>query len=165
MSGGTSSTGQTSTSPSNTRSRLPPSLLARTTFNQGQQPSSATSPNSSSPDSAPGEKPVSIETSIAQLAATSLSGASEDGKKSDESSKEKAPRGYKNVPSLEAITARMALSRAQSADGPSKETDVDGLKDMKKATTAPADLEDGEVEDLGEGKQPKDTSHPLQHTW
>ncbi|KAF9070886.1 translation initiation factor eIF 4e-like domain-containing protein [Rhodocollybia butyracea] len=59
-----------------------------------------------------------------------------------------APKGYKNIPSLDAITARLAKTRALSIDGTSKPPDPEMIDDPKTP-----------------GLQVMKEEHPLQFPW
>ncbi|KAG8853782.1 hypothetical protein FRB96_008037 [Tulasnella sp. 330] len=163
-------------SPSSSRPRLATSLLARTGSNPGVS-------KDSSVLSSPGDAPMTDVTSEPpsdQLAATTLDVAGDDKKAEDETTptaeKDKAPRGYKNVPSLEAITERMAMVRARSTE---THPQVSGSADKEKekcdsVSAAPVpdlpseELEDGELNESTEAekvKESKPLNHPLQHTW
>ncbi|KAG9047250.1 hypothetical protein FS837_002723 [Tulasnella sp. UAMH 9824] len=167
-------------STSNSRQNILASLRSRT------NPSSATSPGAASPDSASGQQPPSIDVLVDSTAAASL----EDDKKKtagDESSgtssqfKDKAPRGYKNIPSLDAIAGRLARSRTETASTTTAPSDKEGASAaMAKASTAPdasaaaapaaaagtksPEVEEGEI-DEDHAAQGENESHPLQHTW
>jgi translation initiation factor 4E len=56
--------------------------------------------------------------------------------------------GYKNIPSLDAITARLAKARTISVDGTSKPPDPDTIEDPKTP-----------------GLRVKAPEHPLEHPW
>ncbi|KAG8942799.1 hypothetical protein FRC04_003494 [Tulasnella sp. 424] len=161
-------------SASNARPRLPANLLSRT--NSSGQPTSATSPAAASPESASGPQP-SIDALVEGTAAVSLSGTDDEKRKTaDESGsapphvseKDKAPRGYKNIPSLDAIAGRLARSRTETASSTAS-SDKDGSSAaMTKASSAPdagksPELEGGEIDD-DQGAQGGE-GHPLQHTW
>ncbi|KAF9053933.1 translation initiation factor eIF4e [Hymenopellis radicata] len=62
--------------------------------------------------------------------------------------KSKVPRGYKNIPSLDAITARLAKTRALSIDGTSKPPDAEFIPDPKTP-----------------GLTMEKPEHPLQYHW
>ncbi|KAG8905474.1 hypothetical protein FRC01_008339, partial [Tulasnella sp. 417] len=163
-------------STSGSRQNILASLRSRTNPN-------ATSPIAS-PDSASGQQQPSIDTLVEATAATTL--VDDDKKKAaDESStspKDKAPRGYKNIPSLDAIAGRLARSRTESPSSTTAPGDKEGSASsaaMAKASTTPdaaaaapaaaagaksPDLEDGEI-DEEPATQGDSESHPLQHTW
>ncbi|GBE89137.1 translation initiation factor eIF 4e-like domain-containing protein [Sparassis latifolia] len=62
--------------------------------------------------------------------------------------KEKVPIGYKNIPSLDAITARLAKARTLSVDGSAKPPEAETIEDPKTP-----------------GLRIKAPEHPLEHTW
>ncbi|CCL98036.1 uncharacterized protein FIBRA_00030 [Fibroporia radiculosa] len=62
--------------------------------------------------------------------------------------KEKMPMGYKNIPSLDAITARLAKARTLSVDGTAKPPEAETIEDPKTP-----------------GLRIKAPEHPLEHTW
>ncbi|KAH8101976.1 translation initiation factor eIF 4e-like domain-containing protein [Cristinia sonorae] len=72
----------------------------------------------------------------------------EQDAKPTERKKEKVPAGYKNIPSLSAITARLAKTRALSIDGTSKPPEPETIEDPKTP-----------------GLKIKAPEHPLEHTW
>ena len=61
---------------------------------------------------------------------------------------QKAPAGYKNIPSLSAITARLAKTRALSIDGTAKPPEPETIEDPKTP-----------------GLRVKAPEHPLEHKW
>lgn len=74
-------------------------------------------------------------------------------KLNQETSKEDKPRqkmpvGYKNIPSLDAITARLAKARTLSIDGTAKPPEAETIEDPKTP-----------------GLRIKAPEHPLEHTW
>ncbi|KAI0945094.1 hypothetical protein AcV7_001725 [Taiwanofungus camphoratus] len=62
--------------------------------------------------------------------------------------KEKVPMGYKNIPSLDAITARIAKTRTLSVDGTAKPPEAETIEDPKTP-----------------GLRIKAPEHPLEHIW
>ncbi|KAH9943526.1 eukaryotic translation initiation factor 4E class II [Amylocystis lapponica] len=62
--------------------------------------------------------------------------------------KDKMPVGYKNIPSLDAITARLAKARTLSIDGSARPPDAETIEDPKTP-----------------GLRIKAPEHPLEHTW
>ncbi|KAG8985788.1 hypothetical protein FRB94_004580 [Tulasnella sp. JGI-2019a] len=170
--GPTTSNGPTPSSGS--RPRLAASLLARTGSSQGApKDPSAISPadgaESTTTDNT--DEPPSD-----QLASTTLDGAPEEDESTPTESRPKMVRGYKNVPSLEAITERMALVRAkssethpQASDATEKEKEKqEGASEAPPAKSPTEELEDGEVVESNEAekaKVSKPLNHPLQHTW
>ncbi|EIW51656.1 translation initiation factor eIF4e [Trametes versicolor FP-101664 SS1] len=62
--------------------------------------------------------------------------------------KQKMPMGYKNIPSLDAITARLAKARTLSVDGSAKPPEAETIEDPKTP-----------------GLRIKAPEHPLEHTW
>lgn len=68
--------------------------------------------------------------------------AQQDTKKSN------FPRGYKNIPSLDAITARLAKARSLSVDGTAKPPEPETIEDPKTP-----------------GLRVKAPEHPLEHPW
>lgn len=80
---------------------------------------------------------------------------------------ESVPRGYKNVPSLEAITERLAMVRAKSAES----TNQHQFPPSTATTAVEAETndhgQDVEANDDNESRGPAsdDSAHPLQHTW
>lgn len=156
-----SSTSQTGPSPSASRPRLPAALLARTNSQQGASSAtgSATSPDSAGADS-------NTESLVEKLASASL----EDDKKTSENSPggaldrgEKAPRGYKNIPSLNEITERLGGSRTRSSDSPAKATSETAAFPTKAEDKS--ELEEGEIEEAEQEQKDDDKPHPLQHNW
>ncbi|KAG8928053.1 hypothetical protein FRC02_007416 [Tulasnella sp. 418] len=148
-------------SPSNlSRPRLPTSLLARTA--------------SSSSTKEDGQKPSATDNTPSEaLGSLSLDDKHKEEEKSpagEGHSSSAPPRGYKNVPSLEAITERMAMVRARTAESASGEPKDSKPKAVTEADaespteTKDEDPEEGEIsEDASEGV--KEADHPLQHTW
>ncbi|KAI0073242.1 translation initiation factor eIF4e [Panus rudis PR-1116 ss-1] len=65
-----------------------------------------------------------------------------------EKKKERVPAGYKNIPSLDAITARLAKTRALSIDGTAKPPEAETIEDPKTP-----------------GLRIKAPEHPLEHNW
>ena len=65
-----------------------------------------------------------------------------------ERKRDKMPAGYKNIPSLSAITARLAKTRALSIDGTAKPPEPETIEDPKTP-----------------GLRVKAPEHPLEHTW
>ncbi|EKM56392.1 uncharacterized protein PHACADRAFT_253481 [Phanerochaete carnosa HHB-10118-sp] len=65
-----------------------------------------------------------------------------------ESKKVNYPRGYKNIPSLDAITARLAKARTLSVDGTAKPPEPETIEDPKTP-----------------GLRVKAPEHPLEHPW
>lgn len=72
----------------------------------------------------------------------------ESDKKEGELKKNNFPRGYKNIPSLDAITARLAKARTLSVDGTAKPPEPETIEDPKTP-----------------GLRVKAPEHPLEHTW
>lgn len=68
--------------------------------------------------------------------------------KEKERKREKVPAGYKNIPSLDAITARLAKARQLSVDGSSKPPEPETIEDPKTP-----------------GLRVKAPEHPLEHQW
>lgn len=66
----------------------------------------------------------------------------------DAKPKQKMPMGYKNIPSLDAITARLAKTRTLSIDGSAKPPEAETIEDPKTP-----------------GLRIKAPEHPLEHTW
>ncbi|RPD56908.1 translation initiation factor eIF4e [Lentinus tigrinus ALCF2SS1-6] len=66
----------------------------------------------------------------------------------DEKPRQKMPVGYKNIPSLDAITARLAKARTLSIDGSAKPPEAETIEDPKTP-----------------GLRIKAPEHPLEHTW
>ncbi|KAI0707539.1 translation initiation factor eIF 4e-like domain-containing protein [Cerioporus squamosus] len=62
--------------------------------------------------------------------------------------RQKMPVGYKNIPSLDAITARLAKARTLSVDGSAKPPDAETIEDPKTP-----------------GLMIKAPEHPLEHPW
>ncbi|KAI0674610.1 translation initiation factor eIF 4e-like domain-containing protein [Trametes maxima] len=62
--------------------------------------------------------------------------------------KQKMPMGYKNIPSLDAITARLAKARTLSIDGSARPPEAETIEDPKTP-----------------GLRIKAPEHPLEHTW
>ncbi|OCH88406.1 translation initiation factor eIF4e [Obba rivulosa] len=62
--------------------------------------------------------------------------------------KDKMPIGYKNIPSLDAITARLAKARTLSVDGSAKPPEAETIEDPKTP-----------------GLRIKAPEHPLEHPW
>ncbi|EJF63604.1 translation initiation factor eIF4e, partial [Dichomitus squalens LYAD-421 SS1] len=62
--------------------------------------------------------------------------------------RQKMPVGYKNIPSLDAITARLAKARTLSVDGSAKPPEAETIEDPKTP-----------------GLRIKAPEHPLEHTW
>lgn len=70
-------------------------------------------------------------------------------KEIEKEKKEKVPIGYKNIPSLDLITARLqAKARTLSVDGTAKPPDAETIEDPKTP-----------------GLRIKAPEHPLEHTW
>jgi len=74
--------------------------------------------------------------------------ADADATKLAERKSDKAPAGYKNIPSLSAITARLAKTRALSIDGTAKPPEPETIEDPKTP-----------------GLRVKAPEHPLEHAW
>ncbi|KAI0371353.1 translation initiation factor eIF4e [Pilatotrama ljubarskyi] len=66
----------------------------------------------------------------------------------DAKPKQRMPIGYKNIPSLDAITARLAKARTLSIDGSAKPPEADTIEDPKTP-----------------GLRIKAPEHPLEHSW
>ncbi|CDO71175.1 hypothetical protein BN946_scf184845.g45 [Trametes cinnabarina] len=66
----------------------------------------------------------------------------------DAKPKQKMPMGYKNIPSLDAITARLAKARTLSIDGSAKPPEAETIEDPKTP-----------------GLRIKAPEHPLEHPW
>ena len=62
--------------------------------------------------------------------------------------KQKMPVGYKNIPSLDAITARLAKARTLSVDGTAKPPEAETIEDPKTP-----------------GLRIKAPEHPLENKW
>jgi translation initiation factor 4E len=124
-----------STSPAATRPRLAAALLARNNGSQNTE-----------------EKPS------ADVAAA-LEGLTLEPKPS--SPEDKAPRGYKNVPSLDQLTERMR-AKSNAGDREREKENKVTADDVEKVPPS-AELEEGEVAD--DGSEPKEAPHPLQHIW
>lgn len=62
--------------------------------------------------------------------------------------KDKMPIGYKGIPGLDVITARLAKARTLSVDGTAKPPDAETIEDPKTP-----------------GLRIKAPEHPLEHTW
>ncbi|KAF9818066.1 hypothetical protein IEO21_03027 [Rhodonia placenta] len=69
-------------------------------------------------------------------------------KETDQKKDGKMPRGYKNIPSLDAITARLAKARSLSVDGTAKPPEAETIEDPKTP-----------------GLRIKAPEHPLEHPW
>ena len=72
----------------------------------------------------------------------------EKQEKQPEKEKRKVVAGYKNIPSLDAITARLAKARSLSIDGSAKPPEPETMEDPKTP-----------------GLMVKRPEHPLEHTW
>lgn len=83
-----------------------------------------------------------------QLTQDNLEHLNEEVEKEKERKKERAPAGYKNIPSLDAITARLAKARQLSVDGTAKPPEAETIEDPKTP-----------------GLRIKAPEHPLEHTW
>ncbi|THG98882.1 hypothetical protein EW026_g3368 [Hermanssonia centrifuga] len=77
-----------------------------------------------------------------------LNQVTEDLEKDKGEKKKKYPVGYKNIPSLDAITARLAKARSLSIDGSAKPPEAETIEDPKTP-----------------GLMIKAPEHPLEHTW
>ena len=66
----------------------------------------------------------------------------------EEKPRQKMPVGYKNIPSRDAITARLAKARTLSIDGTAKPPEAETIEDPKTP-----------------GLRIKAPEHPLEHTW
>ena len=66
----------------------------------------------------------------------------------EEKPRQKMPAGYKNIPSLDAITARLAKTRTLSIDGSARPPEAETIEDPKTP-----------------GLMIKAPEHPLEHTW
>lgn len=140
-------------SSASTRPRLATSLL-RTNSNTGTNPSS-TETSGSGPASSVSERAPFELPSVA---------VSDPNGEEVKSQGAPAPRGYKNVPSLDAIAGRMkARETAAKESASSKEGagDADKGKEPSKI-----ELEQGEIpEDKAKAEVDTSVLHPLRHKW
>ncbi|KAH9941086.1 translation initiation factor eIF4e [Epithele typhae] len=93
------------------------------------------------------------ETAAAATATTTKADEAKDGESALAATKEEKPRqkmpvGYKNIPSLDAITARLAKARTLSVDGSAKPPEAETYEDPKTP-----------------GLMIKAPEHPLEYTW
>ncbi|KAI0654918.1 translation initiation factor eIF 4e-like domain-containing protein [Cubamyces menziesii] len=97
--------------------------------------------NGSTPQGEPSD-PLTSE----QLEKLNQEMAKEESK--DPKPKQKMPMGYKNIPSLDAITARLAKARTLSIDGSARPPEAETIEDPKTP-----------------GLRIKAPEHPLEHSW
>ncbi|KAG8978870.1 hypothetical protein FRB90_008285 [Tulasnella sp. 427] len=132
-----------------------------------------------SPDAGVGQQAGGTEGLVEGVAGIALNGTDHEKKSTSDDSgsadpaireKDKAPRGYKNIPSLDAIAGRLARTRTETASSTAS-SDKDGSSAaMTKTSSAPdtatsPELEEGEVEESSDNGTQGGEGHPLQHTW
>ncbi|KAF8700037.1 Eukaryotic initiation factor 4E, partial [Rhizoctonia solani] len=141
----------TNTTSASSRPRLATSLL-RT--NSGTGTTVGGGGSGTGPPSASSDKPT--ESQI-PLPAVSISVSDPNGEEVKPS--KPMPRGYKNVPSLDAIAGRLKAQKEKE-----KEQQEPSGKSGDESGSGAVELEQGEIE---EGKSEVDTSvlHPLRHKW
>ncbi|KAH9849055.1 translation initiation factor eIF4e [Lenzites betulinus] len=111
-----------------------------------QLPISPPHSNGGTPQPEPGE-PLTSE-KLKELNQENTAEAAKDEKEKETKLKQKMPMGYKNIPSLDAITARLAKARTLSIDGSAKPPEAETIEDPKTP-----------------GLRIKAPEHPLEHTW
>lgn len=159
-------------------------LASRSNQNQtGVRPESPT-PSVDRPETS-GSRASSPKPASAAVASSSGDTGDAPSTTEKEPAKEsqKAPKGYKNVPSLEAITERIALVRARSLSAATAERDSSlsararedsvsngrdavpvVIPEVSEPAAEPA-VAEGEVASSADGSESKEEEHPLQHTW
>ncbi|KAG8685297.1 hypothetical protein FRC09_014842, partial [Ceratobasidium sp. 395] len=155
----TSSTGNNASS----RPRLATSLLRTNSHTSQPQPSSDQQPTTTG--GSPGPTSTVSERVPFDLPAVSVSDPNGDEVSAAANKGTPMPRGYKNVPSLDAIAGRIKAREAEKE----KEKPTEGSSEEPSATSPAVELEQGEiVESDADNNKPKvDLSelHPLRHKW
>ncbi|TFK88546.1 translation initiation factor eIF4e [Polyporus arcularius HHB13444] len=143
------------------RPRLAASLL-RTSSANSNSSSAAASAAESTAVNAPTSRSASPPLSVSPPHSTSTTPQPEGGEPlttekvkelnqetaKDDKQKQKMPVGYKNIPSLDAITARLAKARTLSVDGSAKPPEAETIEDPKTP-----------------GLMIQAPEHPLEHPW
>ncbi|PIL27769.1 hypothetical protein GSI_10922 [Ganoderma sinense ZZ0214-1] len=141
-------TSSQSSTPSSTAPSTADSILVNAPTSRSESPGAlSVSPPHSNGGTPLGEQPGEPLTAdkVEQLNhETAAAPASADEKKA----RQKMPVGYKNIPSLDAITARLAKARTLSIDGSAKPPEAETIEDPKTP-----------------GLMIKAPEHPLEHPW
>ena len=141
-------TSSTNSTPSSTAASASDSVAVNPPTSRSESPAAlSVSPphsNGSTPVGEQGE-PLTAEKveKLNQETATTTTTTTEEKKP-----RQKMPVGYKNIPSLDAITARLAKARTLSIDGTAKPPEAETIEDPKTP-----------------GLRIKAPEHPLEHPW